>query len=660
MAVRSETRPGAGADAEPTAFRDAVASMHGARLRPEVHTEQMPAPQRIAPYAAALSADVWVDGDGDGTELGTGRIILLHDPAGNDAWDGVFRCVAYARAEIDVELITDPLLADVGWSWLTEALEAHGADFHAVSGTVTRVATESYRGHGRGRRHGTAGDQGVLDADRTGAAGRDARRVAARRSVGGAALHRGRTAAGAGRGDGHPDPTQPRRMTGDSEKSGPAESGAGPEAGTDAGTEAPAEDVPELPLLTLRDGLPPLTDTDIGLRTAATAIAGGTGPVAIDAERASGYRYSSRAYLIQLRREGSGSWLIDPIGLSTLAPLQEALEGNEWILHAATQDLPCLAEVGLTPSALFDTELAGRLLGHPRVGLATLVETVLGYRMKKEHSAVDWSTRPLPAPWLDYAALDVEVLIELRDALHAELVESGKIEWAVEEFDALRGFTPTPRVDAWRRTSGLHRVRGRRGLGAVKELWETRDEIAENRDVTPGRIIPDAAIVVAALTGTTDKAELLGTKGFHGRGAERYASRWVAAIQRAQTMDEADLPVRSPRSDGPPLPRAWAERDPVAARRLVLARAEITALAAENSLPVENLLTPDYLRRVLWTPPETREPEALAAEVAAVLTGFGARQWQVGWPRRSWSQRSCRGRRGCSARTGPVGRLSDD
>jgi ribonuclease D len=393
--------------------------------------------------------------------------------------------------------------------------------------------------------------------------------------------------------------------------------------------EEPTEDVPELPLLTLRDGLPPVSDDDVTLRRAAAAIAEGTGPVAIDAERASGYRYSSRAYLIQVRREGSGSWLIDPIGLSTLAPLQEALEGSEWILHAATQDLPCLAEVGLTPTALFDTELAGRLLGHPRVGLATLVETVLGHRMKKEHSAVDWSSRPLPAPWLEYAALDVELLIELRDALHAELVEAGKLEWARQEFEALRHFVPTPRVDAWRRTSGLHRVRGRRGLAAVKELWETRDEIAASRDVTPGRIIPDAAIVVAALAAPTDKAALLATKGFHGRGAERYASRWVAALKRAATMDEADLPARTPRSDGPPLPRAWADRDPVAARRLALARDEITTLAAAHKVPVENLLTPDYLRRVLWTPPETRDPAALATEVAAMLTRLGARQWQV-------------------------------
>ncbi len=142
MVVGPETHPGHGAGTSPPEFRDAVASMRAATLRPEIFCEEMPAPQRIAPYAAALSADVTVDG----TDVGTGRIILLHDPAGNDAWDGTFRCVAYARAEIELDLITDPLLADVGWTWLTEALTAHGAVFAAPSGTVTRVATESFGG----------------------------------------------------------------------------------------------------------------------------------------------------------------------------------------------------------------------------------------------------------------------------------------------------------------------------------------------------------------------------------------------------------------------------------------------------------------------------------------------------------------------------------
>ncbi|MGZ8738486.1 MAG: DUF3000 domain-containing protein [Nocardioides sp.] len=141
MVVRQETQPGAGAGAAPPPeFRAAVESMRAAPLRPEVLCEEMPAPQRIAPHAFALSGDVTVEG----TDLGTGRIILLHDPAGNDAWDGTFRCVAYARAEIEVDMITDPMLASVGWTWLTEALEAHGASYAAASGTVTRVATEGF------------------------------------------------------------------------------------------------------------------------------------------------------------------------------------------------------------------------------------------------------------------------------------------------------------------------------------------------------------------------------------------------------------------------------------------------------------------------------------------------------------------------------------
>lgn len=138
--AREETHPSTGAGTQPPEFRAAVESMQGARLRPEIFCEEMPAPQRIAPYSSALSADVTVDDD----EVGTGRIILLHDPAGNDAWEGTFRCVAYVRAEIDPDMITDPLLGAVGWSWLTEALDAHHAEYLAPSGTVTRVATESY------------------------------------------------------------------------------------------------------------------------------------------------------------------------------------------------------------------------------------------------------------------------------------------------------------------------------------------------------------------------------------------------------------------------------------------------------------------------------------------------------------------------------------
>ena len=361
----------------------------------------------------------------------------------------------------------------------------------------------------------------------------------------------------------------------------------------------------------------------------AAAITAGTGPVAIDAERASGYRYYSRAYLIQLRREGSGIALVDPIAVGDLTHLAEALEGTEWVLHAATQDLGCLTEVGLRPSALFDTELAGRLLGYPRVGLATLVEEVLGFRLRKEHSAVDWSTRPLPEAWLDYAALDVEPLVELRQALSDQLEAAGKAEWARQEFDYLLSFEAAVRSEPWRRTSGAHRVRGRRAMGAVRSLWEARDRIAQERDVAPGRLIPDASIVAAAVAMPASTAKLLSTEGFHGRGARRYAREWLAALDEARTMPESELPGRAPRSDGPPQARAWAEKDPVAAARLSQARAAIAELSEQHAVPQENLLTPDTLRRLLWTPPKTRDPEALAAAVAEQLSGYGARPWQV-------------------------------
>ena len=394
---------------------------------------------------------------------------------------------------------------------------------------------------------------------------------------------------------------------------------------------APEKDeAPPAPLLELREGLTPVVDTEQGLAVTVEALRAGTGPVAIDAERASGYRYSARAYLVQLRREGSGTHLVDPIPFGDLTAIQEALGDAEWILHAATQDLPCLLELGLRPASLFDTELAGRLLGYPRVGLATLVETIVGKRMRKEHSAVDWSVRPLPDPWLEYAALDVEVLLELREALGAELEAAGKAEWARQEFEHLVTAAPSgPRQDPWRRTSGMHRARGRRALAAVRALWETRDAIASQRDITPGRIIPDAAIVEAANALPRDKGSLLGLKGFRGRGAERYAPQWVAALREARELPDTDLPPVAARYDGPPPPRAWVDRDPVAAARLAKARADLKHRAEKLDLPVENLLTPDYLRRLLWEPPAGPEDPDLPEKVAARLTELGARQWQV-------------------------------
>ena len=378
-----------------------------------------------------------------------------------------------------------------------------------------------------------------------------------------------------------------------------------------------------------RDGVPPVVETASALVEAARAIASGTGPVAVDAERASGYRYGQRAYLVQLRREGSGTHLVDPIAVTDLAPLAAALEGTEWILHAASQDLPCLREVGLSPASLFDTELAGRLLGHPRVGLASLLEDVLGFSLAKEHSAADWSTRPLPEPWLRYAALDVELLVELRDALEIELRQAGKLAWAREEFDAVRDAPPAPaRIDPWRRTSGMHRIRKPRQLAVIRALWERRDEIARRRDTSPGRVLPDSAIVAAAtaLSGPSPSAEVIpGLPAFAGRGARRHLSDWTAAASAALALPESALPAASLPADGPPPPRAWAERDPDAAARLTGARAGLATLADLVRTPVENLTSPDLVRRIAWAPPQPADEQT----VADALRAGGARPWQV-------------------------------
>jgi ribonuclease D len=375
------------------------------------------------------------------------------------------------------------------------------------------------------------------------------------------------------------------------------------------------------------DGVPDVTVTERELMRAAEALAAGTGPVALDAERASGYRYGQRAYLIQLRREGSGTWLIDPIACPDLSPLGEVLTDVEWILHAATQDLPCLAEVGMHPTRLFDTELGGRLVGLPRVGLAAVVEHYLGLTLAKEHSAVDWSTRPLPEPWLRYAALDVEVLVQVRDLMAADLAEQGKTPWADQEFDSLTRFTGPPvRLEPWRRTSGLHKVRNRRGAAMVRELWRTRDAIASENDIAPGRILPDAALVDLALRSPKTEADVSqNTAGRVSRTVRRYQTEWLAALNRARAMPEADLPALTVRSEGPPPARAWADRDPVAAARLVQARAALGEFAEAHRTPVENLLSPDFLRRVLWTPPA----EATPATISVALRDLGARQWQI-------------------------------
>lgn len=367
-----------------------------------------------------------------------------------------------------------------------------------------------------------------------------------------------------------------------------------------------------------------IEDRDEYLRAVA-AIAAGHGPVAVDAERASGYRYSQRAYLIQVFRRGAGAFLFDPIAIGDFTELQDAIVDEEWLFHAASQDLPCLQEVGLVPTRIFDTELGARIAGFPRVGLGAVVEQLLGITLAKAHSAADWSTRPLPQSWLVYAALDVELLPDLRDALAAALDAAGKSRIAEEEFAAVLTRAPKPpRAEPWRRLSGMHALRGARALAIARALWTARDEYARAADVAPGRTIPDAAIVAAAAAAPATKAELGALKAFTGRASRSELDRWWAAVDEGRTTE--DLPkLRGSGEATLPPPRAWADRNPEADRRYKAARAAVVARAEELDLPVENLLTPETLRLVSWEPPTPIATET----VGAVLASHDARPWQV-------------------------------
>lgn len=365
-------------------------------------------------------------------------------------------------------------------------------------------------------------------------------------------------------------------------------------------------------------------DTHPGYLAAIDAIAAGNGPVAVDAERASGFRYSQRAYLIQVFRRDAGTFLFDPPAIGRFDDLNAVIAGDEWVLHAATQDLTCLREVGLDPVTIFDTELAARLLGMPRVGLGTVVEELLGIHLAKEHSAADWSTRPLPKPWLNYAALDVELLPDLRDAIDGLLRDAGKTEIARQEFaDELTRELVTVRSEPWRRLSGIHSIRGIRNLAVARELWLSRDTLAQHLDTAPGRLVPDASLTAVAKAMPESKRALAALREFTGRASRTELDRWWGAVEAGRTTD--DLPVLRGSGDSLPPPRSWADRNPEADARLKAARAALTTVAEELCLPLENLLTPETLRRVAWSPPEPDTAES----IAAALAGHGARPWQI-------------------------------
>lgn len=381
------------------------------------------------------------------------------------------------------------------------------------------------------------------------------------------------------------------------------------------------------PLLVPAAGTPPVIADEESFRTTLVELAKGAGPFAVDAERASGYKYSARAYLIQIKRNGGGLHLIDPIpfgpGHQLFAELNELLNTDEVILHASTQDLPCLRELGINPKLLFDTELGGRIAGLPRVGLGPLLKAHLDVLLAKEHSAVDWSVRPLPLDWLNYAALDVELLIELRNIIAQLLLDAKKLPWAEAEFAAILAAPPSPpRVDPWRRTSGMHKIRKRNQLAVIRSLWNIRNQIAESLDVSPGKLLNDSAIVELAMNPPTNKREfdkVLRPIGLRARWKENL-DIWLAAIASAVALPESDHPEMRAAGDSMPPTKIWKERFPEKYAPFTHARAAVESRATELNIPVENLISPEVIRKLVWK---------ASTDVSKDALELGARPWQV-------------------------------
>ena len=386
------------------------------------------------------------------------------------------------------------------------------------------------------------------------------------------------------------------------------------------------------PLLAPAGGVPDLVETSDGLGEVLSQLKSGLGPIAIDAERASGYKYSARAYLIQIKRNGGGLHLIDPIAVGQSPywkEMSDTFADQEWIIHASTQDLACLREVGIDPKIIFDTELAGRIAGRERVGLGPLTEQLLDVTLAKEHSAVDWSLRPLRPEWLNYAALDVELLVELRDEIEKLLIANKKLEWAKQDFAAiLKSPPPPPRKDPWRRTSGIHKIRDLTALAIIRSLWSARNEFAKEIDLAPGRVFNDETLVLIATKPPKGFGDFKKTLLRRTRLSSMPFEEWFELFEEAQQLTGEELPKLRMPSEGLPAPKMWQSRNPLGYARLTHARAAVLECAAENFLPAENLISPEAVRRVCWPTPPVEIADRRKF-VATELAEFGARPWQI-------------------------------
>ena len=386
------------------------------------------------------------------------------------------------------------------------------------------------------------------------------------------------------------------------------------------------------PCSTLRDGLPPVTETGRGSPRWRTALDG--------RHRAGGDRRRARLGLSLLLARlpdpaaprGRGHLPGRPDRGRRPRTARRGTRGHR-VDPARRDPGPPLPHRG-RPAALRPVRhRAGRPpAGLSPGGLATLVEEVLGFRLRKEHSAVDWSTRPLPERLAGVRrARRRGAGRAARGTAPTSSRRPARPSGPARSSSTCSAFEPAVRSEPWRRTSGAHRVRGRRALGAVRALWEARDRDRPRTRRRPGPAHPRLGHRRRRAGDADRPRALLATAGFHGRGARRYAREWVAALDEARTLPESELPGRAP-ADRRPAAAARLGRQGPGRRRAGSCQAREAIAGLAEQLPAAGRRTcspPTHLRRLLWTPPETRDPGRWPTAVADQLRGYGARAWQV-------------------------------
>lgn len=389
-----------------------------------------------------------------------------------------------------------------------------------------------------------------------------------------------------------------------------------------------AEDSPSLPVLTkLEGGTPDIIDSPAELDDAQAQLSKSVEPVAIDTERAQGFRYGNEAWLVQVRREDAGTFLVDSHALSDLSELSAVLQGP-WILHSGSQDLNSLAQLGMVPEKIFDTEIAARLVGIEQFSLRGTCEAMLGFTLEKNHQNENWSVRPLPKSWLHYAAMDVEVLPDLYRELSARLESLGRMGWAEQEFEYARTHPVVPRAPHWQNLKGVGKLRRPSELAIARELWEVRERIGREIDLAPGRLVNNRGLIEAAQRAPRNRRELNSIEPFRRPQARQYSQEWWDAIRRAKNLTPDEMPERADmlQEETPPPLRAWKKMRPTAVSRLGAVRELVEATASPLGLDPEVVLLPATQRLLAWDPLPRGD---IVSEVADKLVEGNARPWQV-------------------------------